>query len=105
MFPKAGKEAVGLGEELGALVLGCLCSGSQKSGELFRILWGLREIFLVGFFLMIGMSAAPTTDIYLFPLMLLLLLPFKAVLFHVLLIAFKLRARSGFFNRNLAHKL
>ena len=91
-------EAVGLDEELGALVLGCLCSGSQKSGELFRILWGLREVFLVGFFLMIGMSAAATADIYLFPVpvMLLLLLPFKAVLFHVLLIAFNLRARSSF---------
>ncbi len=88
-------EVVGFSEELGALVLGCLCASSQKSSELFRALWTLREIFLVGFFLMIGITAAPTTEIFLFSALLLLLLPFKAVLFHVLLIACKLRARSS----------
>ena len=88
-------EALGLSGELGALVLGCLLADHPKTNELFDALWGLREAFLVGFFLKIGMSGLPDLEIVVFALLALALLPLKAALFYALLVGFKLRARSG----------
>ena len=89
-------EHFGLSSELGALLLGALLANHSRSSELSDALWGLKEVFLVGFFLQIGMTGQPSLEILGYALMLSLLLPVKAVLFFFILLLFKLRARSSF---------
>jgi len=87
---------VGLSSELGALVLGSMLAGHRRASELSNALWGLKEVFLVGFFLQIGMTGLPTLELFFYALLLALLLPLKATLFFVILLLFKLRARTAF---------
>ena len=91
-----GFDLIGLKGEIGALVMGLLLSNHPRAGELSKSLWALKEVFLVGFFLSIGMSGLPDLDALLFALAAGVLLPLKGVLFFFLLIAFKLRARTSF---------
>ncbi|MFW5927313.1 MAG: cation:proton antiporter [Wenzhouxiangella sp.] len=91
-----GFETVGLSPELGALVMGLLLSTHHRAKELSESLWSLKELFLVGFFLEIGMSGLPNAGDWLFALSLALLLPLKAILFFAVLAAFHLRARNAF---------
>ena len=89
-------EHVGLSSELGALLLGVLLSDHKRASEMSDALWSLKEIFLVGFFLQIGMAGHPTLELLGYALLLSLLLPLKALLFFFILIRFKLRARTSF---------
>ncbi|WP_333816018.1 cation:proton antiporter family protein [Tabrizicola sp.] len=89
-------EAVGLSAELGALIMGLLLSTHPRAKELSDALWGLKEIFLVGFFLQIGMSGLPGLGDMMIALALVLILPLKGALFFLLLILFRLRARTAF---------
>jgi predicted Kef-type K+ transport protein len=91
-----GFQAVGLSPELGALLIGAILAGHPRAVELGSALWGLKELFLVGFFLGIGMAGTPTPAMLAGAAALLLALPIKTVLFFVLLLAAGLRARSGF---------
>jgi hypothetical protein len=91
-----GFELVGLSSELGALVLGALLANHCRSGELSKTLWGIKEFFLVGFFLQIGIGGLPDSQAWMFALMMTALLPIKAILFFLLLVLFRLRARSAF---------
>jgi predicted Kef-type K+ transport protein len=91
-----GFELVGLSSELGALVLGALLANHRRSGELSKTLWGIKEFFLVGFFLQIGIGGLPDSQAWMFALMMTALLPIKAILFFLLLVLFRLRARSAF---------
>src|SRR6056297_2093438 len=91
-----GFEVIGLKGEIGALVMGLLLSTHPRAGELSGALWSLKEIFLVGFFLSIGMSGLPDWDAVVFAAVLGLLLPLKGLLFFGLLVGFKLRARTAF---------
>ena len=91
-----GFEWIGLKGEIGALVMGLLLSNHPRAAELSESLWSLKEIFLVGFFLSIGMSGLPGWDALVFALVLGVLLPIKGVLFYLLLVAFRLRARTSF---------
>jgi len=91
-----GFEQAGLSPELGALVFGALLAGHARAGELSKALWGIKEFFLVGFFLQIGVTGLPDANAWIFALIMTALLPLKALLFIVLLVAFKLRARSAF---------
>ena len=92
----AAFEQVGMSSELGALVLGGLLSGHTKAVELFKSLWGLKEAFLVGFFLQISLTGWPSETGLLYLALLMLLLPLKSVLFFFLLLAYRLRSRSAF---------
>jgi predicted Kef-type K+ transport protein len=92
----AGFAAVGLGSEIGALVMGLLLSTHPRAKELSDSLWGLKEIFLVGFFLQIGMSGLPGFTDLMIAIALALLLPLKGALFFGLLLLFRLRARTAF---------
>lgn len=85
-----------LSGELGALVMGMLFVNDDKSELLEKRIWGIKEAFLVGFFLEIGLGGFPDLSGLYMTGMLLLILPLKAVLFYGLFIAFKLRARTGF---------
>jgi predicted Kef-type K+ transport protein len=91
-----GFELIGLKGEIGALVMGLLLSTHPRAGELSRSLWALKEVFLIGFFLSIGMSGLPDGNALVFALVLGVLLPVKGVLFFLLLVAFGLRARTSF---------
>ena len=89
-------EHAGLSSELGALVVGALLAEHKRAKELSDALWGLKEVFLIGFFLQIGLSGLPTWEALGLALLLALLLPLKAALFFFILLRFKLRARSSF---------
>ena len=92
----ASFEHFGLSSELGALLLGVLLADHKRASEMSNALWGLKEVFLVGFFLQIGISGHPTLEIVGLALLLSLLLPLKALLFFFILLLFKLRARTAF---------
>ncbi len=96
VFGGYGFELVGLSPELGALVLGALVAGHPRAGELSNSLWSIKEFFLVGFFLDIGIGGLPEADAWIFAAIMLALLPLKGILFFALLVAFRLRARSAF---------
>lgn len=91
-----GFESVGLSSEIGALVMGLMLSTHRRAKELSDALWGLKEVFLVGFFVQIGMSGLPSQTDLLFALVFGLVLPLKGLLFFFLLMAFGLRARTAF---------
>jgi predicted Kef-type K+ transport protein len=92
----AGFESVGLSPELGALLLGTLLADHRRAQELSNALWGLKELFLIGFFLNIGLSGVPTLQTVHLTAWAMLLLPLKVVLLFALLLAFGLRARTSF---------
>lgn len=91
-----GFELVGLSSELGALLLGALLARHPRAGELSKTLWGIKEFFLVGFFLQIGIGGLPDRAAWEFALVMVALLPLKAIIFFALLVLFNLRARSAF---------
>ena len=88
-------ELVGVKGDLGALILGLLLAGYPKSSELARHLLGFKDLFLVGFFLTIGLSGAVSAEALIGGVLLLLLLPLKAGFFFFLMLRFRLRARTS----------
>lgn len=89
-------DLVGLDGKLGALVAGLILAGADEADQLYEQLWGLKEVFLVGFFLEVGLSGLPQFSQLPQVLILLALLPIKAVLFFALFVLFRLRARTAF---------
>jgi predicted Kef-type K+ transport protein len=87
---------VGIKADLGALLLGVLLAGNEKSEELAKSLLAFKEIFLVAFFLSIGFNGTPTLSAIAIALALVVFMFAKSLLFYKLLTAFKLRARTGF---------
>ena len=59
LWSEYGFELIGLKGEIGALVMGLLLSSHPRASELSNSLWSLKEVFLVGFFLSIGMAGLP----------------------------------------------
>lgn len=88
--------AVHIEANLGALLLGVLLAPHPKASELSKELMGLKDVMLVGFFLGIGLRGAPTLAMDLLALLLVALVPLKALLFQRLLLGFRLRARTAF---------
>jgi predicted Kef-type K+ transport protein len=81
--------------DLGALALGAMLAGSDKSSELAKALMDLKDLFLVGFFVTIGLNGHPDTEGMLIALALGLLLFFKPLLYFVLMTTLRLRARTS----------
>ena len=78
-------EAVDMKADLGALVFGVLLANTPKADELSKALLNVKELFLVGFFLSIGMAGLPNLTTFIVVIILLPLLIFKSGLFFWLL--------------------
>ena len=91
-----GFEAIGLSSELGALLTGMLLASHPRAVELSASLWGMKEFFLVGFFLTVGLTEAPSWSTLGLALIPLALIPLKVMLYFLLLLAFGLSARTAF---------
>ena len=87
---------VGVKGDLGALVLGTLLSAHPKASELAKSLLNFKDLFLIGFFLSIGLVALPNLSMLAVAVLLCLVLPAKALLFFALLTRLKLRARTAY---------
>jgi len=88
-------ELVSVKGDLGALILGILLSGHVRASELSKQLLGFKDLFLVGFFLSIGLSGPLSWDTVTIGLILLLLIPIKTILFFGLMSKFNLRVRTS----------
>ena len=90
-------ELVNLKGDLGALLVGVLLASSPKADELARLLFGFKELFLVTFFLSIGLVGDPTPDVLLVAGALVVLMPVKSALFFLVLTRLRMRARGATF--------
>ena len=88
-------ELVGVKGDLGALAMGVLISTHPKASEMAKTLLGFKELFLVGFFLGIGLSGSLTLQSLIVGALLVPFIFFKSALFFALLTRFKLRARTA----------
>jgi len=96
-------ELVGLKGDLGALVIGTLVAGHPRSDELNKTMMGFKDLFLLGFFLSIGVGGTPTPGMALLALLLVPLVLVKSGLFFALFSRFRLRARTSVLaSRNLS---
>lgn len=88
---------VGLKPDLGALVMGILVAGHPKSKEMAGLLMHFKDLFLIGFFLSIGLSVAPTIDIFIIAFCVALAINFKVLLYFLVFTRFGLRALTSYF--------
>lgn len=88
-------EAVGIKGDLGALVVGMLLAPHPAAEALSKALFNIKELFLVGFFLSIGLTALPTLETVIMAVILVALIPVKSVLFMALFSGFRLRKRTA----------
>ena len=90
-------ELLGLKGDLGALVLGVLIANDSKAEELSKTMLGFKDLFLLGFFLSIGISGPLTPEIFLAGAALTPFIVLKSALFLFLMLRFRLRARTSIF--------
>lgn len=88
-------ELVEMKGDLGALILGVLVASHPKAEEMAKTMLGFKDLFLLGFFLSIGLSGHLTLQTFLVGAMITPLVFFKSALFFALLVGFKLRARTS----------
>jgi predicted Kef-type K+ transport protein len=88
-------EGVNLKGDLGALIVGMLVSDHPKAKEMAGLLMSFKDLFLVGFFLSIGLSGIPSLPDVGIALLLVALVPIKVALFFGILTRFRLRARTS----------
>lgn len=88
-------EACNVKGDLGAIIFGVLLAGGIKSNELSKSLLGFKDIFLVGFFLSIGLNGMPDLPMLAFAIGLAVAGFFKPLLFYWLMTISYLRARTA----------
>jgi predicted Kef-type K+ transport protein len=88
-------EALGIKGDLGALIIGMLLAPHPAAEALSKSLFNIKEIFLVGFFLSIGLTALPTVESVVMALILVVLIPVKSVLYEAIFARFRLRRRTA----------
>ncbi len=89
-------EKVGIAADIGALLTGIMLAAHPKVEEMTNKLWGLKELFLVAFFLEIGLTDLPDREQIYQALMLLALLPAQGAMFFGLYILAGMRSRTAF---------
>jgi len=88
-------ELGGVKDDLGALIMGVLISTHPKSAEMAKSMLGFKDLFLVGFFLSIGMLGQLSLEALIIGLLLVPFIFAKSALFYALMTLFKLRARTS----------
>jgi glutathione-regulated potassium-efflux system ancillary protein KefC len=89
-------QLVGISSELGALLFGATLAGHPRTRELSKVLWGLKEAYLVAFFLTIGLGGLPPLELLPWGILMLAVLPLQGLLFFALFTRFGLRSRTAF---------
>jgi predicted Kef-type K+ transport protein len=95
MAGDASFEAVHLKGDLGALAVGALIAAHPKAPELAKALLSFKDLFLVGFFLNIGLQGPPSVEVLVIAGLLVLAVPFKVALFFLILARCRMRARTA----------
>ncbi|WP_154224390.1 cation:proton antiporter family protein [Marinicella rhabdoformis] len=88
-------ELVSLKGDLGALIVGMLLAPLKKSEELAKTMMAFKDLFLLGFFISIGLTGTLTWNSIWMAALLLILVAFKTGLFFWLFSRFSLRARTS----------
>jgi len=88
-------ELVGLKGDVGALLMGVMIASHPQSDEFNKTMLGFKDLFLLGFFLSVGLSGTPTVGSFAVAVILLPLVLFKSALFFALFTRFKLRSRTA----------
>ncbi|MDH3326459.1 MAG: cation:proton antiporter [Gammaproteobacteria bacterium] len=88
-------ELVGVKDDLGALIMALLISTHPKATEMAKSMLGFKDLFLVGFFLSIGMTGQLTQEAMIIGLLLVPFIFIKSAFFFALMTSFKLRARTS----------
>lgn len=88
-------ELGGIKDDLGALIMGVLISHHPKSKEMAKSLLGFKDLFLLGFFLSIGMSGQLSLEAMIIGLLFLPFVFVKSAILFALLTRFNLRARTS----------
>jgi predicted Kef-type K+ transport protein len=93
----AAFEGVKLKGDLGALIIGMLLASSPKASELSKLLFSFKELFLVMFFISIGLRGDPTWGIIAISGLAMLALPLKTIGFYLVFSLFRVRSRQSLF--------
>jgi predicted Kef-type K+ transport protein len=88
-------ELVGIKGDLGALAVGAALAGSRKSKELSKNLLNYKDLFLVGFFLSIGLDGWPEPAVFLFAVGLGLLALLKPLLYFPIMTRLHVAPRTA----------
>lgn len=91
----AAFEAVGLKPDLGALVIGMLLASHPAAAGMAKSLFSLKDLFLICFFLSIGLNGMPTQETMWMALVLMLALPLKSALYYLVYSGARLRVRTA----------
>jgi len=89
-------ELVNIKGDLGALIFGLLFAKHAKATEMAKSLLAFKDLFLIGFFLSIGLTALPDMAMLGMALVITLLLPVKMALFFWLFTRLSLRGRTAY---------
>lgn len=88
-------EAVGVKGDFGALIVGMLLAPHVAAGPLAKSLFNLKELFLICFFISLGLNAQPSWELLGLAVLLVLILPLKSVLYLAIFMLFRMRTRSS----------
>lgn len=88
-------EFVGIKGDLGALIMGLMLSNHSRARDLAKTMMSFKDLFLLGFFISIGLTGELTLMHVGMGFILLILVFFKSALFYFLFTRFKLRARTS----------
>ena len=88
-------ELVRIKGDMGALFFGILAASHPRASEMARHLLSLKDLFLVGFFLSVGLTSTPSLTMVGVALLLCVFTIFKLGLFYRLLTWFNVSARTS----------
>lgn len=88
-------ESAGLKGDLGAVAVGMIFANHQKSQELARSIFSLKELLLVAFFLSIGLGGLPSLEQIALGLLLLIFLFGQSIFYFLLITASRMRRRTA----------
>lgn len=88
-------ELGGVKDDLGALFMGLLISTHPKAVEMAKNMFGFKDLFLVGFFLSIGLTGELSGEAVLIGALLVPFVFIKSALFYVLMTKLGYRARTA----------